>query len=195
MRKALVTALAVLIISGTSSVLPRLGAENKPAPQPLKLKIGDEAPDFTLLAFDGKELKKVSLRDYRGKKNVALAFYPFAFTGGCTKEMKAYQENIAKLEGSETQVLGVSMDSPFSNFAFAQQNGVTFPLLGDRSGKVTKEYGLLEQRDIQGIPMELGRRATFLIDKSGKIVETQVDSEAVDPTKIVAACERRKPKG
>lgn len=86
------------------------------------------------------------------------------------------------------------MDSPFSNFAFAQQNGVTFPLLGDRSGKVTKEYGLLEQRDIQGIPMELGRRATFLIDKSGKIVETQVDSEAVDPTKIVAVCERRKAK-
>ena len=49
---------------------------------PMKLKVGDTAPDFTLLAFDGKELKKISLQDYRGKKNVALAFFVFAFTGG-----------------------------------------------------------------------------------------------------------------
>ena len=55
-------------------------AENE-AP-PMKLKVGDTAPDFTLLAFDGKELKKVALQDYRGKKNVALAFFVFAFTGG-----------------------------------------------------------------------------------------------------------------
>ncbi len=49
---------------------------------PLRLKIGDTAPDFTLLVFDGKDLKKVSLSDYRGKKNVALAFFVLAFTGG-----------------------------------------------------------------------------------------------------------------
>src|SRR5262249_27685454 len=108
--------------------------------------------------------------------------------------MKAFQENLSKMEGADTQGLGVSMDSPFSNFAFSQQNGVTFPLLGDWGGSVTKQYGLLEKRDVQGVPMEVARRATFLIDKSGKIVETQVDSEAVDPTKIVAACERRKMK-
>jgi hypothetical protein len=65
-----------------------LTAQNKPqnkvekAPAPMKLKVGDTAPDFTLLAFDGKELKKISLHDYRGKKNVALAFFVFAFTGG-----------------------------------------------------------------------------------------------------------------
>jgi hypothetical protein len=65
-----------------------LQAQNKPQnkaekePAPMKLKVGDTAPDFTLFAFDGKELKKVSLQDYRGKKNVALAFFVFAFTGG-----------------------------------------------------------------------------------------------------------------
>jgi hypothetical protein len=58
-----------------------LAAQKKEAP-PMKLKVGDVAPDFTLLAFDGKGLKKVSLQDYRGKKNVALAFFVFAFTGG-----------------------------------------------------------------------------------------------------------------
>jgi hypothetical protein len=60
---------------------PSLFAQKK-EPQPMKLKVGDMAPDFTLLAFDGKGLKKVSLQDYRGKKNVALAFFVFAFTGG-----------------------------------------------------------------------------------------------------------------
>ena len=55
--------------------------------------------------------------------------------------MKAFQSNLSKLEGADTQVLGVSMDSPFSNFAFAQQTGVTFPLVGDWGGKVTREYG------------------------------------------------------
>ena len=54
----------------------------KQATLPIKLRVGDIAPDFTLLAFDGKDLKKVSLRDYRGQKNVALAFFVFAFTGG-----------------------------------------------------------------------------------------------------------------
>ncbi len=59
---------------------PRDKAQKEPAP--MKLKVGDAAPDFTLLAFDGKELKKISLHDYKGKKNVALAFFVFAFTGG-----------------------------------------------------------------------------------------------------------------
>ena len=106
--------------------------------------------------------------------------------------MKAFQQNLQKLEAANTQVLGVSMDSPFSNYQFAQQNGVTFPLLGDWGGSVTRQYGLDKKYDIEGVSMESGRRATFLIDESGKVVEEQVDSEAVDPTKIVDACERRK---
>jgi peroxiredoxin len=106
--------------------------------------------------------------------------------------MKAFQQNLSKLEGSDTQVLGVSMDSPFSNYAFAQQNGISFPVLGDWGGPVTSRYGLTQKFDIQGIPMETARRATFLIDKTGKIINEQVDNEAVDPTKTVEACERHK---
>jgi cytochrome oxidase Cu insertion factor (SCO1/SenC/PrrC family) len=84
MRKVLIAVLAILAIV-TAVIYPRLSqqlrADTKPS-KPLTVKVGDTAPDFTLLAFDGKELKKVSLTDYRGKKNVALAFYVFAFTGG-----------------------------------------------------------------------------------------------------------------
>lgn len=106
--------------------------------------------------------------------------------------MKNFQANLKTLEASDTQVLGVSMDSPFSNYAFGQQNGITFPLLGDWGGAVTRSYGLADKFDIKGISMESARRATFLIDKSGKIINEQVDDEAVDPSKTVEACQRHK---
>jgi alkyl hydroperoxide reductase subunit AhpC len=72
------------LLSLVLAPLSLLQAQNKSQKEatPMKLKVGDMAPDFTLLAFDGKELKKISLADYRGKKSVALAFFVFAFTGG-----------------------------------------------------------------------------------------------------------------
>ena len=103
--------------------------------------------------------------------------------------MKAFQANLAKLEGSDTQVLGVSIDSPFANHAFATQNGITFPVLGDMSAKAIKEYGLEKDYHIGGATIVSARRATFLIDKNGKVTEEQVDNDAVDPTKIVDACQ------
>jgi len=106
--------------------------------------------------------------------------------------MKSFQANIDKLEASDTQVLGVSMDSPFANHAFAEQNGVKFPLLADPTGAATKAYGLEQSFKIGGVDVASARRATFLIDKDGKIEETQVDKDAVDPTKIVTICERKK---
>ena len=82
MRKTLLatvlTLSMLLAVAGGAASPP----EDKPSAPPMKIKVGDMAPDFTLLAYDGKELKKVALHDYRGKKNVALAFYVFAFTGG-----------------------------------------------------------------------------------------------------------------
>jgi peroxiredoxin len=103
--------------------------------------------------------------------------------------MKAFQANLKTLEGADTQVLGVSMDSWFSNKAFADQIGVTFPLLSDWGGKVTREYGVYKDE------YQAPRRVNFLIGKDGKILEEQVDSEALDPKKIVDACARPKMKG
>ena len=100
--------------------------------------------------------------------------------------MQAFQQNLAKLEAADTQVLGVSMDSPFSNKAWAEKIGVTFPLLSDWGGEVTKEYGLYNPK------YKAARRVNYLIDKNGKVVEMQLDSEAIDPTKVVEACQARK---
>ena len=73
----------VLLLTALSlATAPGFGQEKKKEVEPLKIKVGDMAPDFTLLAYDGQGVKPVSLHDYKGKKSVALAFFVFAFTGG-----------------------------------------------------------------------------------------------------------------
>src|SRR3954471_10317610 len=99
--------------------------------------------------------------------------------------MKNFQQNLKKLEATDTQVLGVSMDSAFANKAFADSIGVTFPLLSDWGGDVTRQYGLYVDK------YKAARRINFLIGKDGKVLEEQVDNAAIDPTKIVDACERK----
>jgi len=100
--------------------------------------------------------------------------------------MKACQQNLPRLEATDTQVLGVSMDSRFANKAFAEQEGIKFPLLSDWGGDLTREYGIYNPK------YKAARRVTYLIDKQGKVAEMQLDTEAVDPSKIITACERKK---
>jgi peroxiredoxin len=102
--------------------------------------------------------------------------------------MKNFQQNLKKLEATDTQVLGVSMDSPFANHAFADSIGVTFPLLSDWGGETTRNYGVYVDK------YKAARRVNFLIGKDGHILEEQLDSAAIDPSKIVDACERPKMK-
>jgi peroxiredoxin len=100
--------------------------------------------------------------------------------------MKNFQASLKKLEATDTQVLGVSMDSPFANHAFADSIGVTFPLLSDWGGEATHKYGVYVDK------YKAARRVNFLIGKDGRILEEQVDTAAIDPSKIVDACERPK---
>jgi peroxiredoxin len=102
--------------------------------------------------------------------------------------MKNFQQNLKKLEATDTQVLGVSMDSPFANHAFAESIGVTFPLLSDWGGEATRKYGVFVDK------YKAARRVNFLVGKDGRILEEQLDSSAIDPAKIVDACERPKMK-
>ena len=100
--------------------------------------------------------------------------------------MKNFQLHLKELEATDTQVLGVSMDSPFANNAFAKQIDVTFPLLSDWGGKTTHRYGIYSTEN------EAANRVNFLIGKDGKILEKQVARDAINPKKIVDACERPK---
>ena len=103
--------------------------------------------------------------------------------------MQNFQQNLQKLEAADTQVLGVSMDSPYSNKAWAEQIKVTFPLLSDWGGETVRKYGIYNPK------YKAARRVNYVIDKTGKVVEMQVDSEAIDPTKVVTFCERKAHKG
>src|ERR1700690_2519260 len=98
--------------------------------------------------------------------------------------MQAFQANLKTLEATDTLVLGVSMDSAFADKAFADQIGVTFPLLSDWGGETTRQYGIYLDK------YKAARRVNFLIGKDGKILEEQIDKDAIDPTKIVDACAR-----
>jgi mycoredoxin-dependent peroxiredoxin len=100
--------------------------------------------------------------------------------------MQNFQANLKRLEAADTQVLGISMDSPYSNKAWADQIGVTFPIISDWGGDTTKAYGVFNPE------YKAARRVNYLIDKTGKVIEMQVDREAIDPDKIVQACERRR---
>jgi peroxiredoxin len=96
--------------------------------------------------------------------------------------MKAYQADIAKFEGTETQIFGLSVDSVYANREFAKQIGVTFPLLSDFKRTVVKQYGVFNEE--QGF----GNRATFVIDKDGIIRHIEEGNTAIDPTSAEDAC-------
>ena len=96
--------------------------------------------------------------------------------------MKAYQADIAKFEANDTQVFGLSVDSPFANAEFAKQIGVTFPILSDIKHTVVKDYGTFNEEG------GYGNRATFVIDKNGIIQHIKEGNDAVDPTSAEEAC-------
>ena len=111
------------------------------APPPkTHLEVGDMAPDFELPSIKDGKAGKVKLSDFRGKKNVVVAFFPAAFTGGCTKEMSGYQANFTKFEGADTEVFGVSTDNTPSLGEFAKKLSVSsFALLSDFATRKTQK--------------------------------------------------------
>lgn len=130
----------------------------------MALKVGDTAPDFTLPSTVGE---KVSLSDYRGKKNVLLMFYPLDFSPVCSTENKECAKMLPAKGSDDVQVLGVSVDSLWTHKAFAAANGISYPLLADfhPKGDVAKKYGaFLEEKGIAA-------RTAFIIGKDGKIKE------------------------
>jgi peroxiredoxin len=93
---------------------------------------------------------------------------------------------LQKLEASNTQVLGVTMDGFFANKVWTDQMGISFPMLSDLGGDTTRRYGIFNPQT------KMVRRATFLIDKTGKVLEIQLDKDALDSANAVDACERHK---
>jgi peroxiredoxin len=134
----------------------------------MAVEVGQEAPDFTLRDQNREE---VTLSSYRGKKSVLLVFYPFAFSGICSSELCQVRDELPRFEDEDVQVIGISIDHPFTLKSWAAQEGYLFPLLSDfwPHGEVAKRYGVFN--DVAG----MANRGTFLIDKSGKVVFVEVN--------------------
>jgi peroxiredoxin Q/BCP len=132
------------------------------------LKVGDKAPDFTLMDEKGQPR---SLKDYLGKKVVVLYFYPKDFTSGCTVEAQGFRDNYGLYEGKGAAVIGVSLDTKESHAKFSEKHNLPFHLLSDSGKEVARAYGVLGMGGIST------KRVTFVINKEGTITHifTKVD--------------------
>lgn len=135
------------------------------------LEVGQTAPEFKLKGQGGQF---VTLSEYRGKRNVVLVFYPLAFSPVCSHQLPEIERQIARFEGLEATVLGVSVDSHYSNTAFAERLRLSFPLLSDFKREASAAYGVLIA--------EAGHsgRAIFVVDKRGTIAYKDVSPATRD---------------
>jgi peroxiredoxin len=126
------------------------------------LRLGGPAPDFTLRDQFGQD---VTLSSYRGSKAVALLFYPFAFSGVCTGEMAGIRDRLAEFMTFDSEVVGISCDPLYALRAFADADGLNFPLVSDfwPHGEVTRAYDVFDE--VKGCP----RRSSYVIDKDGNL--------------------------
>jgi peroxiredoxin Q/BCP len=155
--------LAVILIAGAGA-----------AAQGTELAVGDKAPDFKLAASDGKTY---SLADFKGKKAVVVAWFPKAFTGGCTIECKSLAANGDKIRKYDVAYFMASVDpveGEKGNKAFAESEKADFPMLSDPTKEVAAAYGVLN------VERGVASRWTFYIDKDGRIAA--IDKAVKPPT-------------
>jgi peroxiredoxin len=135
----------------------------------MTIEIGKPAPDFTLKDQHGQD---VSPSDFRGRKNLVIVFYPFAFSRVCTGELCELRDNIADFSDDQTALVAVSCDHMFSLRAFAEHDAISFPLLSDYwpHGAVSTAFGIFNEK------VGCSGRATFVVDRDG-VLRWQVENE------------------
>lgn len=129
-----------------------------------EIKEGNKAPDFTALDQDGK---KVKLSSFKGKKNIALYFYPKDMTPGCTTQACDFRDQQKNFKS--TVILGVSIDSQERHQKFIEKHDLPFSLLADVDKKVVQKYGVWQEKKLYGKTFMGIVRSTFIIDKTGTV--------------------------
>lgn len=133
-----------------------------------ELKKGDKAPEFRLPSTTGKD---ITLKEFRGKKNVVLYFYPKDDTPGCTTESCTFRDDLSLYKSKDTVILGVSFDDLASHEKFAAKYELSFSLLSDEDKKTAKAYGAYKKKSLYGRSYMGIERSTFIIDKKGRIIK------------------------
>ena len=149
------------------------------------LRVGDRAPEFTLMSQDEQPVR---LKDFRGTK-VVLYFYPKDDTPGCTKEACSFNDQLSKIKKKGAVVLGMSADPVASHLKFSQKYGLRFPLLSDPDKKVIKAYGVWKEKKLYGRTFMGIVRTTVIIDEQGKIAaifpKVKVDGHSDEVLKVL----------
>src|ERR1700759_431901 len=133
----------------------------------MPIKVGSKAPDFTLKSKTATGLVDVKLSDNFGKRNTVLLFFPAAFTSVCTQEMCEISAGMNQYTGVNAAVIGVSVDTPFSQEAWAKQEKINITLVSDLNKEVTKKFDVLFP-NLAGVG-DTAARAAFVIDKQGVV--------------------------
>lgn len=131
----------------------------------MAVEVGQSAPDFTLYDTDRKQR---SLSEFKGK-NVVLAFFPGAFTGPCTSEVCTLRDNVDQFNSLDAQIIGITVDAPFAQKGWSDQNNVTFPLLSDFGREVVNQYGLTVPNFAGLEGYVAANRAVLVLDKAGVV--------------------------
>jgi len=130
------------------------------------LQLGQNAPVFTLPDAD---MQTVKLQSFLGKKNIVLYFYPRDNTPGCTMEAAEFSDHENEFGRCNCVILGVSSDDCLTHAAFRDKHGLSIGLLSDPDGEVCRRYGVLQEKEMDGVRRECLVRSTFVIDKKGVI--------------------------
>jgi peroxiredoxin len=143
---------------------------------------GDDAPEFTApVRTPNGDITEFSLSEAIEDGPIVLAFFPGAFTSVCTSEMTTFSERLDGLTNAGASLYGVSIDSPFSLGEFAEQNGISFPLIGDTNKEVIDAYDVVMDFEDLGIT-GVAKRSVFVIDEDGAITYAWVsDDPGVEP--------------
>jgi peroxiredoxin len=141
----------------------------------MAIQPGQSAPQFTLVS---SELKEVSLADFKGKK-VVIHFFPMAFTGTCTTQLCTMRDSFGYYDGLNAQILGISVDSPFTLAKFKEENNYQFPLLSDFNKEVSTAYGAIYEQFVFGLK-GVSKRAAFVLDEAQKVIYAEVLEVATD---------------
>ena len=143
----------------------------------MSIKVGDKAPDFTLVSKTANGPELVTLSELVGTANIVLLFVPMAFTGGCTAELCGISNSISEYDSLDAKVLGISGDNPFAQEAWAQKEGITVALLSDYEHAVAEAYGVAYEQFVPAKNLIMGgvaKRSAFVIDKAGVVQYAEV---------------------
>ena len=128
------------------------------------LRTGQRVPDFALPDYDKQERK---LSDFTARGSTIIAFFPFAFSGVCDREMCAFRDSMVKLNAAKAGVIGISVDSLFTLKVFAHTYNLEFPLLSDFNKKVTRAYDVLQDPWVGFGYKGVAKRSVFVVDGKG----------------------------